>query len=185
MAYRGVYLYFPLKECASMSLELLSARRSIRQYTGQEVSNEEITQVLKAAMAAPSAGNEQPWEFVVVRDRAKLDRIPTFHPHALMLKHAPVAILVCGDLNREVHKGYWVQDCSAATQNLLLAVQALGLGGVWVGVYPKEERVNGFRQLLGIPEHVVPFALIPIGHPAEQKPPADRFNESRVHYDQW
>jgi nitroreductase len=168
-----------------MGIELLSARRSIRQYTGEAVSNEAIAEVLKAAMAAPSAGNEQPWDFVVIRDRAKLDRIPVFHPHAAMVKQAPAAILVCGDLNREVHKGYWVQDCSAATQNLLLAVHALGLGGVWVGVYPKEERVNGFRDLLRIPEHVVPFALIPIGHRAEQKPAADRYNESRVHYNQW
>lgn len=166
-------------------LDLMHARRSIRKYTGEPVGEEVVTQILAAAMAAPSAGNQQPWHFVVIRDRALLDAVPGFHPHAKMAEQAPVAILVCGDPTLEKHQGYWVQDCSAATENLLLAVVARGLGAVWCGVHPRPERVEGFSRLLGLPPHVVPFAFVPIGHPGEAKPPAQRFNPERVHRDRW
>ena len=104
---------------------------------------------------------------------------------AYMAKDAPMAILICGDLQLQKYEGYWVQDCSAATENILIAVQAKGLGGVWLGVYPIEDRVVGLRKLLDIPEHVIPFALISIGYPAEQKPRADRYTPSRIHHDRW
>ena len=136
-------------------------------------------------MAAPSAANEQPWQFVVIRDREILDEIPTFHAYSQMLKQAPLAILVCGDLELEKVRGYWVQDCSAATQNLLVAAHAQGLGAVWLGIYPIEERVAGLRKLLSLPEQVIPLALISIGHPADQEPPANRYDESRIHHDRW
>ena len=168
------------------AMESLFSRRSIRKYTSAAVSEEAVREILEAAMSAPSAGNQQPWHFVVIDDRQILDRVPEFHPHSLMCREAQLAILVCGDPSLEKHAGYWVQDCAAATQNLLLAVHAEGLGGVWVGVYPREERVIGFRKLLNIPEHVVPFAVIPIGHPAEQKPPRpDRYNKARMHKNAW
>ena len=166
-------------------MDAILTRRSIRHYTAQPVAEELITGFLKAAMAAPSAGNEQPWEFVVLTERTILDRIPSFHPYAAMLKEAPAAILVCGDLAREKHEGYWVQDCSAATENILIAVNEEGLGAVWLGIYPREERVRGLRQLLSIPETIVPFALVAIGYPAEKKEPADRFDASRLHYNSW
>jgi nitroreductase len=166
-------------------MDAILTRRSIRHYTAQPVAEELITGFLKAAMAAPSAGNEQPWEFVVLTERTILDRIPSFHPYAAMLKEAPAAILVCGDLAREKHEGYWVQDCSAATENILIAVKEKGLGAVWLGIYPREERVRGLRQLLSIPETIVPFALVAIGYPAEKKEPADRFDASRLHYNSW
>lgn len=167
-------------------MQALFSRRSIRKYTHDAVSEAAIKEILEAAMSAPSAGNQQPWHFVVITDRKILDRIPEFHPHSLMCKEARIAILVCGDPSLEKHVGYWVQDCAAATQNLLVAVHAKGLGGVWVGVYPREERVVGFRKLLNIPEHVVPFAVIPVGRPAEQKPPRpDRYNETRIHTNAW
>ena len=102
-----------------------------------------------------------------------------------MVRQASVAILVCGDLRLESYPGYWVQDCSAATQNILLAAHAKGLGAVWVGVYPKEERVARFQELLGLPAQVIPLALVPLGFPAEHLPPANRFNASRVHRDRW
>jgi nitroreductase len=121
----------------------------------------------------------------VLTERTILDRIPSFHPYAAMLKEAPAAILVCGDLAREKHEGYWVQDCSAATENILIAVNEEGLGAVWLGIYPREERVRGLRQLLSIPETIVPFALVAIGYPAEKKEPADRFDASRLHYNSW
>lgn len=160
-------------------------RRSIRHYTSDPVPATMVTDLLRAAMAAPSAGNEQPWQFVVINDRALLDRIPRFHPYARMLHEAPTAILVCGDLSKIIHEGYWVQDCAAATENLLLAATELKLGAVWVGVYPREERVEAFRELLGIPQNIVPFALVPVGFPDEEKEPVDRFDSRRIHYNAW
>lgn len=167
------------------AIEAILSRRSIRKYTEQPVSEDEIKTLLEAAMSAPSAGNEQPWHFVVIRNRGTLDQIPTIHPHSSMLKEAPLAIVVCADLNLEKHKGYWVQDCSAATQNLLIAARALGLGAVWLGVYPRDERVQGIKKLLGLPEPVVPLCVVSIGRPGEEKPPAARFDAQRVHYGQW
>lgn len=168
------------------AIETLFSRRSIRKYTAEPVSEQTLQIILEAAMSAPSAGNQQPWHFMLINDRKLLDQIPSLHPHSMMCREAPMAILVCGDPTLEKHVGYWVQDCAAATENLLLSIHALGLGGVWVGVYPRDERVTGFRRLLNIPEHVVPFALIPIGHPAEQKPPRpDRYNQSRIHTNTW
>jgi len=112
-------------------------------------------------------------------------KYPTFTPILITLKMASVAILVCGDLELEQHKDFWVQDCSAAIENILVAVHAKGLGAVWLGLYPRTERVAGMRELLGIPDQVVPLAIIPIGYPAEEKPPAMRFNASRIHYNKW
>lgn len=168
------------------AMEALFSRRSIRKYTAASVSEESVQGILEAAMSAPSAGNQQPWHFVVIKNRNLLDQVPDFHPHSLMCREASVAILVCGDPSLEKHVGYWVQDCAAAVENLLLSIHALGLGGVWLGVHPREERVLGFRKLLNIPEHIIPFALIPIGHPAEQKPARpDRYNEARIHHNIW
>lgn len=167
------------------TLEAIHTRRSIRKYTSAPVSEEAIKSLLAAAMSAPSAGNEQPWQFVVITERTVLDKIPTVSPYAGMCREAPVAILVCGDLTLEKFPGFWVQDCSAAAQNLLLAAHDLGLGAVWTGIYPMEDRVKGFRGLLGLPEHVVPLALIPVGHPAQELSSQDRFREDRVHYNKW
>jgi len=166
-------------------IEAILSRRSIRSYKARPVPEEVIQELLKAAMAAPSAGNQQPWHFVVIDDRSILNAIPSFHEYSEMLKKAPVAILVCGDERLERHKGFWVQDCSAATQNLLLAAHAKGLGAVWLGVHPREKRVVGTRKLLGLPEEVIPLAIIALGYPAERKGPAGRFDTSRVHRNGW
>jgi nitroreductase len=166
-------------------MKAIRARRSIRRFTSEPVSDEVIKSLLEAAMSAPSAGNQQPWEFVVIMDRKILDEIPKVHPYAQMCKQAPAAILVCGNLERESHRGFWVQDCSAATQNILIAATEKGLGSVWCGVYPREDRVRGLRKLLAIPDQIIPLALIPIGHPAEKKPPSDRFDPARIHRDKW
>ncbi len=167
------------------AMEAILSRRSIRRYTAQAVADEVVTDLLKAAMSAPSAGNQQPWQFLVVNERRILDEIPSIHPYSAMLKEAALAILVCGDLQLETNKGYWVQDCSAATENLLIAAHAVGLGAVWLGIYPGEERVVAFRELLGLPEHVVPLALAAIGYPAETRPPANRYDAARVRYNRW
>ncbi len=167
------------------AIEAILSRRSIRKYAPGTIPDETVTELLVAAMSAPSAGNEQPWQFVVIRDRHLLDQIPGVHPYARMVEEADLAILVCGDAQLETHAGYWVQDCAAATQNLLLAAHAKGLGAVWLGVYPREERVAGIRKLLGLPQQVTPLALVPIGLPAEDKPPSNRFHADRVHHDGW
>jgi nitroreductase len=167
------------------ALEALATRRSIRRYTAAPVSDALVAVLLRAAMSAPSAGNQQPWQFVVIRDRQPREAIPAFHPFADMVRQAPAAVLVCGDLERERYPGYWVQDCAAATENLLLAAHASGLGAVWVGVYPKEDRVARFQQLLGLPSRVIPLALVPLGWPDERLPTVDRFDPSRVHVNRW
>ena len=162
-------------------------RRSIRKYTDEPVSDDHIKSLLKAAMAAPSAGNQQSWEFVVIRDRTTLNMMTGFHPGGgyNMLGHAPVAIVVCGDLKRQLHEGYWIQDCSAATANILVAARSLGLGAVWLGVYPRQDRVGKVKKLLGLPENVMPLSIVSAGHPAEEKKPSNRYDGSRIHFDRW
>lgn len=161
------------------------ARKSIRKYNSREISKEEIKKILEAAMAAPSAGNQQPWHFIVLTRRELLDAVPEFHQYAKMIKQAPCAILVCGDLKLEKYKDFWVQDCSAATQNILLEVTSLGLGAVWLGIYPREERIEGLKKLLNLPDEVIPFSLIPIGGTDEEMKETTRYNPERTHYNEW
>jgi nitroreductase len=163
--------------------DVIMTRRSIRRYSNQEVGGGLVEKMLRAAMAAPSASNEQPWHFVVMRERETLDRISGFHPYAGMLKEARLAIAVCADTARA--RGMWVQDCAAATENLLLAAHALGLGAVWLGIYPVEERWLPLQGLLGLPESVIPCTLVALGFPAENKPPSDRYDAGRVHLEKW
>jgi nitroreductase len=160
-------------------------RRSIRKYTKQEISEEIIEKLLRAGMAAPSAANEQPWHFVVIKDKDILYAIPKFHPYAQMLREADCAIVVCGDLVLESNKGFWVQDCSAATENILIEATDLGLGSVWLGVYPDKDRVKPVQTLLGLPETVIPLSIIALGYPTDSKTPTDRFNPKRIHQNKW
>jgi len=167
------------------AIEAILSRRSIRKYTKKSISKKLIKNLLEVAMCAPSAGNQQPWHFIVILDTQILSQIPTFHNHADMLKDAMMAILVCCDKTLETHKDMGVQDCSAATENILIASQAMGLGAVWLGVFPRVERIKGLRNLLNIPNYVVPISLISIGYPAEEKPIVNRYNDSRIHYNKW
>jgi len=164
-------------------IQTIFARRSIRRYTDEPVSEADIKTMLEAAMAAPSASNRKPWQFVVVTERQTLDALAEAHPYGKMLYEATLCIAVCGDLT-EMER-HWVQDCSAATENLLLAVTSLGLGAVWLGVYPGEDRVAFARPILGLPETITPLNLISIGHPAEEKEPRTQYDESRVHRERW
>lgn len=166
-------------------MSIIYLRRSVRKYQKKNVGDEIVTELLRAAMHAPSAGNAQPWHFIVIRSEEKKQKIAEVHPYASMVLQAPVAILVCADLNLEIYKGFWVQDCSAATMNILLRAVELGLGAVWCGVYPNEERVEAFRKIFGLPEHVVPFSIVPVGYPAETLKPVDRFKPERIHYEAW
>lgn len=164
-------------------LDTIFARRSIRKYTGEPVTEEQVRKLLEAAMAAPSANNSQPWHFVVVQDREQLRRLAEAHPYGRMQAEAALSIAVCAD--PALSPRYWVQDCSAATENLLLAATSLGLGGVWLGVYPNRDRVAQVKEVLGIPEGIEVLCLVAIGHPAEKKPPRTQFNPQRVHRDRW
>lgn len=168
-----------------MSKDPILGRRSVRRYTAQGVEEKDVRTLLEAGMSAPSAGNERPWHFVVLRDRRTLESITEFHPYAQMLKECAGAILVCGDPSLEKYPGFWVQDCSAATENILIMAVKLGLGAVWLGIYPVEARVEELRKLLGIPSEVVPFSLVPFGHPAEERKLIDRYDGERVHRERW
>jgi nitroreductase len=167
------------------AIQAVMTRRSIRSYKQDDVPGDMVQKLLQAAMNAPSAGNQQPWHLIVIRERRILDAIPAFHPYSKMLKQAILGIVVCGDLSLEVYKGFWVQDCSAATQNILIAAHGLGLGAVWLGIHPLEERIAGMKKLLSFPDHIVPLSMVSIGWPAEKKAPAIRYKQERVHYDKW
>ncbi len=164
-------------------IKTIFSRRSIRKYTAESVPEEHVMTILEAAMAAPSASNRKPWHFVVVMERDTLNRLADVHKYAKMLQEAPLCVVVCGD--ESVSPRFWEQDCSAATQNILLAAQALGLGSVWCGVHPSEERVKDISEILGIKQPVKPLNLIAIGHPAEEKELRTQYDEERVHRERW
>ena len=165
--------------------EALYTRRSIRSFTDAAVAEADLETLLRAAMAAPSAGNAQPWHFVVVTERAVLDAIPGIHPYAAMCKTAQAAVVVCAELSLEKHPGNWVLDCAAATQNLMLAARGLGIGSVWCGLYPQQERMAAMAGLLRLPEGVAPHALVVLGHPAQEFKKIDRFKPERIHRNGW
>lgn len=163
-------------------LDLIKKRRSIRRYTGEPVSDADVKAMLEAAMAAPSANNVQPWEFVVVRDRTLRQQLAETHPWAAMCAQAPVVFVMCG---HERQSNHWVEDVSAATENLLLAAAGLDLGAVWVMVYPQPRYEEHVRNVLGIPRGLRVLCLVPVGHPAESKPPHTKYDESKIHYDRY
>ncbi len=170
-----------------LTIKNLFARRSIRKFASEPVTDEQVTLLLQAAMAAPSAGNRRPWHFIVVRDPETRRKIAESHPFAKMATEAPVVIVPCGDpgLSFADRPAFWVQDVSAATENLLLAATALGLGAVWCGVYPNEERVSDARRILGIPDGIIPLCYVPVGVPAEEKEPRTQYDAERVHNERW
>ncbi|HET6497885.1 MAG TPA: nitroreductase family protein [Coriobacteriia bacterium] len=167
------------------ALDAIMSRRSIRRYTGDPATREQIETVLRAAQAAPSANNQQPWRFIVLTGREALAAAAATSPYARMLADAAFGIVVCGETEGLRSPGMWQQDCSAAVENALLAAHALGLGAVWLGYYPKMERVTPLKELLGIPESVEPLAILSIGHPAEDKPPSERYDPALVHFERW
>lgn len=161
------------------------ARRSIRRYQNKKVEEEKVEKLLEAAAAAPSAGNEQPWHFIVIQEREKLDHLAEIHPYAKMLKEAPLAIAVCADLSKQKHKGFWVQDCAAATENILLEAVSLNLGAVWMGCYPAEDREKEVSEYLNVPEGFKTLSLVAVGYSDEKKAKVDRLRDEIVHYEEW
>lgn len=166
-------------------VDIIKKRRSIRSYKKQPVSDEDIYTMLEAAMLAPSAGNEQPWHFIIIDNQEIIDKIPNIHPYAKMITQVKKAILICADLNQTKYEDYWVQDCAAATQNILLKGVELGLGTVWLGIYPDEERVAKFKNLFKLPADIIPFSLVPVGYPDQDKKTPDRFDKNRIHRNKW
>ncbi len=163
-------------------LNIIFSRRSIRLYTGEPMSEADIQSLLEAGMAAPSASDRKPWHFVVVTDRDTLQALADAHPFGKMVASAAVAIAVCGD---PAMSDWWVQDCTAATENILIAVAGLGLGGVWLGCHGRPEREEAIRDVLGIPRQIGVLSLLSIGHPAEQKEARTQYNAARVHRGRW
>lgn len=166
-------------------IDFILNRRSIRKYSDKKIENSVVLEIIKAGMYAPSAVNKQPWHFILIDDRSLLEAIIKMHPNAGMLSSAPAAILVCGDENRQHDKGYWIADCGAATQNILLAAHALGLGTCWIGLYPREQRMAAIKEMFNLPGHIQAFALVALGHPSEQKPRPERFDPSRIYHNNW
>jgi len=162
------------------------SRRSIRRYKEEPVALEQIKQVLRAGMYAPSAGNERPWHYIVLTNRDTLGEITKFHPYTQMLKEAPVAIIACADTQIVNYEGmFWIQDMAASVQNILLEAETLGLGSCWCGVYPNPDLVSHFSSLLNLPPHIIPAACIALGHPDEAREVKERYSEERVHFDKW
>ena len=166
-----------------MSNENIFARRSIRKYSGRPVKPDDLKLLLEAGMAAPSGKNQKPWHFVTVTERKTLDDLADAHPYGKMLSEATAAIAVCGQI--DISPDYWIQDCSAATENILVAAAGIGLGTVWLGCHPREERVTAIKAILGIPEGIGVLSLIAVGHPAEEKDPRTQYDEDRDHREKW
>jgi nitroreductase len=163
----------------------IMTRRSVRQYTDEDVTAEQLETLLRAAMAAPSAGNQQPWRFVVVRDAEVRAKLAVATPYSSPVGRAPLGIVVLADTRENKHPGYWVQDCSAAIENLLLAAHAIGLGGVWIGVHPNAEREEAVAAIVEPPTGFEVCSMIAVGHPAAPGPEVDRYKAEFVRTDRW
>jgi len=169
-------------------LQAIYNRKSVRHFTDEIVTKEQLEELIRAGMAAPTARNLQPWSFIGIKNREMLDQLANGLPYAKMLFRANAAIVVCGIPDRsgqDSPEGYWIQDCSAATQNILIAAEAIGLGAVWTGVYPRQERVSIVREILGIPEKVIPLNVLPIGYPDGMDKPKDKFRTENIIWDGW
>ena len=167
--------------------EAIRKRCSIRQFRDGNgvIPDDKIRRILEAARWASSPFNIQPWEFIIIKNKETLEELSLCSPFARAVKNAPLVIVMCGDLSLDRHGGFWVQDCSAATENMLLQIADLGLGSVWLGLYPLQERVDYVKKQFSLPETVIPFAILPVGFPAKEMNPSDRFNPDRVHYETW
>lgn len=166
-------------------IESLQNRRSIRKYTGENISAKDCKVLLQTAVQAPTARGLCPCRFILVRDREMLNALSYAHPYATMLQQAGAAVVVCGDLKVQAELGYILMDGAAATTQLLSAAHAMGFGSCWLGLYPREERVKAIRDLMGIPEHIYPISLVALGYAAEEKGKPDRYKDEEVHLDRW
>lgn len=170
------------------TLNTIFARKSVRSFKSDAVPDEKLRMLVRAGMAAPTAVDKRPWEFIVVTDRAVLKQLADALPYAKMAEKAAAAIIVAGDVKKQwggMESDYWIMDCSAATQNILLAAESMGLGAVWTAVYPEDSRVRSVRQILGIPFHVVPLNVIPVGVQTGREKPKDKYDPKQIHWNRW
>lgn len=188
-----IFITLPICSCSTQqsnnmntTIETILTRKSVRQFTAEPITESQIDTLLRCAMAAPTAVNSQPWDFIVVTDRALLDTIGTRYPNTRISQNVQVAIVPCGNMQKTFAAApdFWIDDLSAATENLLLAAHSMGLGAVWCGIY-HTDRVEGIQDILGLPEHIVPLCIVPVGHPAEDPEPKDKFKPENIHYNYW
>ncbi len=176
------------QETSEVVLNNILERTSVRSYLDKSIEEDKIEKLLRAGMAAPTAVNKQPWHFVVVTDKSLLQKLAKANPYAEMVARAPLAIVVCGDMTKALDgnaREFWVQDCSAASENILLAATGLGLGSVWTGTYPSEERCAAVSEVLGLPETLIPLNTIVIGYPDGEVTPKDKWQESNISYNMY
>lgn len=176
------------QETSEVVLNNILKRTSVRSYLDKSIEDDKIEKLLRAGMAAPTAVNKQPWHFVVVTDKSLLQKLAKANPYAEMVARAPLAIVVCGDMTKALDgnaREFWVQDCSAASENILLAATGLGLGAVWTGTYPSEERCAAVSEVLGLPETLIPLNTIVIGYPNGEVTPKDKWQESNISYNMY
>jgi len=170
------------------TLKTIFNRKSVRSYTDGAVSEKQLMTLIKAGMSAPTAVDKRPWDFIVITDKAVLLKLAAALPYAKMANQASAAIIVTGDLNRQYggkDSSFWMLDCSAASENILLAAESMGLGAVWTAVFPDQDRIQGVRKILGIPENIVPLNFIPVGVPVGNEKPKDKFDPKQIHRNTW
>lgn len=175
-------------DSTAIVLNNIASRKSVRHFTSEPVTREQLQTLARAAMAAPTACNKQPWAIIAIDDRAMLDSLCAGLPYAKMLEQAQAAMIVCGDLSKTLEGDgvqFWIQDCSAATENLLLAAEAMGLGAVWTAAYPDSERMATVQKVLNLPENIIPLNVIPVGHPTGEDQPKDKWLDGNYHLNQW
>lgn len=172
----------------NQAIKNIMTRVSVREFTGEKISEEQIDTLLRAAMAAPSAINKQPWAFMVITDEAIIAKLGEALPYSRCSNHPAVAIIPCGDMSKAIEGemgAFWINDVSAATENLLLAAHAMGLGAVWTGLHPDMNRAKLVQEMLGLPEHIIPLCVVPVGIPAEQPAVKDKYKPENIHYNAW
>lgn len=166
-------------------IEAILTRRSIRKFTSEPVSELDLATILKAGFHAPSAHNYQPREYIVIKEKEKFEKIACNHTYAKMLPEADLCIIVCGDMNKQPMKGFLIEDCSAAIQNILLAAHGLGLGAVWCGLHPVEELTKDIKEICNLPEYIEPIGMVVLGHKGEDKKVKDKYDSTKIHYEVW
>lgn len=172
----------------NQAIQNIMTRVSVREFTGEKISEAQLDTLLRAAMAAPSSINKQPWAFIVVTDEALIAQLGEALPYSRCSNHPAVAIIPCGDLSKAIPgemANFWINDVSAATENLLLAAHAMGLGAVWTGLHPDMTRAKMVQEMLGLPEHIIPLCVVPVGVPAEQPEVKDKYKPENIHYNRW
>ena len=176
------------KSMENQAINNIMTRMSVREFTGEKISDGQIDTLLRAAMAAPSAINKQPWAFVVVTEDSVLSKLGEVLPYSRCSNHPAIAVIPCGDLSKAIEgemAGFWINDVSAATENLLFAAHAMGLGAVWTGLHPDMKRAGMVQEMLGLPEHIIPLCVVPVGVPAEKPEVKDKYKPENIHYNAW